>query len=117
MRVIDVHKVVTELTGDASLLVKEQHVSAYIIIESAVKDEAAMQRYAAAAGQTLAVAGAEFLARGPWEMLSGEPYLTNGGLLRFPDREAALAWYKSPDYQALFELHATAMDSRFRLLA
>ncbi len=92
-------------------------MSAYVIIESAVKDEAAMQRYAAAAGRTLAAAGAEFLARGSWELLAGEPYLANGGLLRFPDREAALAWYRSPDYQALLDLRGTAMDSRFRLLA
>ena len=92
-------------------------MSAYVVIESAVKDEEAMRRYAAAAGPTLQKAGAEFLARGPWHVLSGEPYLTGGGIVRFADRAAALAWYHSPGYQAILDLRVQAMDSRFRLLA
>lgn len=91
-------------------------MSAYVVIESTVKDSAAMERYVQAAGPIVKSFGGEFLVGGPWEILSGAPYLTSGGLVQFPDKDTALAWYKSAEYQAILQDRDQAMDSRFRLL-
>jgi uncharacterized protein (DUF1330 family) len=39
---------------------------------------------------------------GPWESLFGERAYDNGMIVRFPDKDTALAWYNSPAYQALW---------------
>ena len=36
--------------------------------------------------------------------------------MQFPDHEAALRWYNSPEYQQLIELRGIAMNFRFSLL-
>ena len=36
--------------------------------------------------------------------------------MRFADREKALSWYNSPEYQQLIEVRGFAMDARFSLL-
>jgi uncharacterized protein (DUF1330 family) len=36
--------------------------------------------------------------------------------VRFTDRETALGWYNSPEYQQLIDVRSVAMDARFRLL-
>ena len=36
--------------------------------------------------------------------------------MRFPDRETAIKWFNSPEYQQLIDLRAVAMDARFSLL-
>ena len=36
--------------------------------------------------------------------------------MRFPDRETALSWYNSPEYQQLIDVRSVAMDARFSLL-
>ena len=92
-------------------------MTAYVVVESSVKDPEAMERYVNAAGPILASFGGEFLARGPWEVLSGEPGLTAGGLVRFPDKESVLAWYNSAEYQAIVGDRDRGMVSRFRVLA
>lgn len=45
-----------------------------------------------------------------------EAAYNNGLLVRFPDKEAALAWYNSPAYRTLHEIRGVALDCRFRLL-
>jgi uncharacterized protein (DUF1330 family) len=37
-------------------------------------------------------------------------------IVRFPDKDTALAWYNSPAYQALLDIRAAAFDCRFRLV-
>jgi len=49
-------------------------------------------------------------------MLHGEPAYQNGMIVTFPDKEAALAWYNSPEYQLLIPIRDKALDSRFRLI-
>ena len=92
-------------------------MSAYVIAEFTVKDpEIYRERYAANAGKTALGHGAEVLANSPWEILAGEAGLASGALMRFPDRETALRWYNSPEYQELIEVRSDAMDVRFSLL-
>jgi uncharacterized protein (DUF1330 family) len=92
-------------------------MSAYVIVEFAVKDpEIYRDNYAPVAGQTAKEHGGEVLAAGNWEFLHGHGSLTSGALVRFPDRETALGWYNSPAYQQLIEVRSVAMDARFSLL-
>ena len=92
-------------------------MSAYLIVEFTVKDpDVYREKYAANAGKTAKGYGAEALANSNWELLYGDGSLTSGALMRFPDRESALSWYNSPDYQQLIEVRGAAMDVRFSLL-
>ena len=92
-------------------------MSAYVIVEFTVKDpDVYRDKYAPIAGQTAKKHGGEVLAAGNWEALYGNSSLTSGALVRFADRETALGWYNSPDYQQLIEVRGIAMDVRFSLL-
>ena len=92
-------------------------MSAYVIVEFTVKDpETYREKYAPTAGQTAKRHGGEVIAAGNWEVLDGDGSLTSGVLVQFADRETALGWYSSPEYQQLIEVRGIAMDVRFSLL-
>jgi uncharacterized protein (DUF1330 family) len=92
-------------------------MSTYIIIEFTVKDpDVVREKYSATAGQTAKEHGAEVLANSNWEILHGDPRLSSGAIMRFPDRESAVSWYNSPEYQQLIDIRSVAMDARFSLL-
>jgi uncharacterized protein (DUF1330 family) len=91
-------------------------MSAYVIIEFTVTDPAARDKYSPAATATVRSFGGEPLANAGWETLFGDSALASGGILRFPDRQAALDWYNSPEYQGLVDDRIVAMDARFSLL-
>ena len=92
-------------------------MSAYVIVEFTVKDpETYREKYAPIAGQTAKEHGGEPLANSNWEVLHGDGSLTSGALVRFTDRETALRWYNSPEYQQLIDVRSVAMDARFSLL-
>ena len=92
-------------------------MSAYVVVEFKVKDpELYREKYAPVAGQTAKTHGGEVIAAGNWEVLHGQGSLTSGVLVRFADRETALGWYNSPEYQQLIEVRGLAMDVRFSLL-
>jgi uncharacterized protein (DUF1330 family) len=92
-------------------------MSAYVIVEFAVKDpDVYREKYADNAGQTAKEYGAEILANSNWEVLDGAPMLSSGVIVQFPDHETALRWYNSPEYQQLIEVRGIAIDARFSLL-
>ena len=92
-------------------------MSAYLIVEFTVKDpDVYREQYAAKAGGTAVAYGAEALAGGQWETLHGEGSLASGALMRFPDRDTAVKWFNSPEYQQLVEVRGAAMEARFSLL-
>jgi len=92
-------------------------MSAYVIVEFTVNDpDIYREKYAPIAGQTAKEHGGEVIAAGNWEVLHGDGSLTSGALVRFTDRETALRWYSSPEYQQLMGVRSVAMDARFRLL-
>jgi uncharacterized protein (DUF1330 family) len=92
-------------------------MSAYVIVEFAVKDpDVYREKYADNAGQTAKEYGAEILANSNWEVLDGAPMLSSGVIVQFPDHETALSWYNSPEYQQLIEVRGIAIDARFSLL-
>ena len=75
-------------------------MTAYVLlIRERLRDEAAMQRYAAAAGPARHGHDLTALAfYGACETLEG-PTAEGVVLLSFPDMDAARAWYQSPAYQ------------------
>jgi uncharacterized protein (DUF1330 family) len=91
-------------------------MSVYVVVESTVRNQEARDRYAPQAAAIIKQSGGEVLVSGKWEMLFGEAAYQNGLLVRFPDKETALGWYNSPDYQALADIRGVALDCRFRLL-
>lgn len=91
-------------------------MSAYVIIEAAVKDSRDNERYALESQALVQAFGGEVVMTGAWFVLSGETEFPIGAIIRFPDAESALDWYRSPDFKALLTLRDAAMESRFRLL-
>ncbi len=92
-------------------------MSAYLVVEFTVTDpEVYRDKYSAKAGRTAKQYGAAPVAGGVWEVLTGGPALSSGAIMRFPDREAALNWYNSPEYQDLIEVRGAGMDARFSLV-
>lgn len=86
-------------------------MSAFVIAQVTVKDPERFQQYAAAVPATVAPFGGELLLRGAVaEVLAGEFHHQTSGVLTFPDRDSAVRWYNSPDYQALIENREAAAD-------
>jgi uncharacterized protein (DUF1330 family) len=93
-------------------------MSAYVIVEFTVKDpDVYREKYSTFAGKTAKEHGGEALANSNWEVLHGDGSFTSSALMRFPDHEAAIKWYQSPEYQQLIDIRSVAMDARFSLLS
>jgi uncharacterized protein (DUF1330 family) len=74
---------------------------AYIVVNATITDQALLDEYVAAAGSTLG--GHEVKAL----VATNEATVLEGDagervvVLEFPSRDAAMAWYQSPAYQAV----------------
>jgi uncharacterized protein (DUF1330 family) len=73
-------------------------------------------RYGPQAIASIKQSGGEVLAFGPWELVVGEAAYHNCMIVRFADKDTALAWYNSPTYQALLDIRTAALDCRIRLV-
>lgn len=91
-------------------------MSAYIIVELTVRDTEAKNRYSTAAAPILKSFGGSFIAGGALTMLHGDENFANGAIIQFEDRQKALDFYNSPDYQALLADREVGIDCRFSLL-
>ncbi len=92
-------------------------MSAYVIIEVTVKDpDVVREKYGPNAARTAKEHGGEVIANSNWEILHGDPMLSSGAIMRFPDGESAVRWYDSPEYQQLIDDRGVAMDASFSLL-
>ena len=77
-------------------------MSTYFIARITIHDPAGYERYlegfdevfATFRGEVLAVDGSPVVLEGQWPC-------TRTVVIRFPERDEALRWYRSPDYQAL----------------
>jgi len=84
-------------------------MSAYFVLHNVVTDPALMEEYVPKAVETLKTFGAEIL------VVSDETRVLEGTLdyprtviLKFASREAAMAWYESPEYQKALPLRLNA---------
>ncbi|SMF56776.1 Uncharacterized conserved protein, DUF1330 family [Tistlia consotensis] len=90
---------------------------AYVISDVAFRDRAALERYRTLAAASMARHGGRYLVRGgPVEALEGSWQPAALIVVEFPDRQAAQAWYRSPDYAEALAFRDAAL-SRDLILA
>ena len=84
-------------------------MSAYIVLHSVVTDPAKMQQYVPKAVETLEAHGAEALVVSEGAtVLEGKPPFPRTIILKFASRDAAKAWYESPEYRKVLPLRLQA---------
>ena len=93
-------------------------MSAYVLTEVTLLDEAAMARYGALAEASIAGYGGRYLARGgAVEALEGEwPPERRIVIVEFPTMARAREWYGSPEYAEALEVRASALTRRLALV-
>ncbi|VAW71272.1 hypothetical protein MNBD_GAMMA10-836 [hydrothermal vent metagenome] len=91
-------------------------MTALIIVDLTPKDKDKLSAYSAMAAETLVEYGGEFLAKGLIEVLHGEPGFQTKVIIQFPDRDRAMNWYHSPEYQKIISVRDQGMNSQFQLI-
>ena len=91
-------------------------MAAYIVVHFTPINGEKLQEYGAAVPSTLAKHNGELLARGPKEMLHGTQNHRTQVIIAFPNKEDAVNWYNSDEYQALIPLRDQGMMSEFHLV-
>ena len=91
-------------------------MSALIIVDFTTQDNEQLTQYGAAASTLLSRFGGEYLSKGGIEPLFGNSTFETKVVIQLPDREAALAWYYSPEYQELLPVRGKAMNCQFHLV-
>ncbi len=91
-------------------------MSAFIIVDITPLNADKLKEYGAAAASTIAQYQGEFVVKGPIESLTGGEHHQNKVVIQFPDRQAAVNWYHSAEYQAIIPLRNQGMDSVFHLV-
>ena len=77
-------------------------MAAYFVAQYVVKDPKLYREYQLAAGQTIQAAGGEVVAFDvAAETIEGSPPGPQTVIVEFDSVEAAKAWYRSPEYQAV----------------
>jgi len=92
-------------------------MSAFIVVGFTPKDTEQLQQYGASVPSTLAKYSGEILSKGPVQKLHGDFAHQAHVVLVFPNKEKALGWYYSAEYQALIPVRDKGMDSEFQLIA
>jgi len=92
-------------------------MSVYFVVNDSVKDMALLGEYYAGAGPTMATStGKALVVEHAAETIEGNPRGSRVIVIEFPDREAAMAWYNSPEYQAVIGKRHAATEDGFMLL-
>ncbi|TWT04072.1 DUF1330 domain-containing protein [Reyranella sp. CPCC 100927] len=82
--------------------------AAYVLVQVDVVNPDAFEAYRLKAPDTIRQYGGEYIVRGgAHEKLEGDDPLSRLVVIRFPDKQAANAWYTSPEYRDLLALRKT----------
>jgi uncharacterized protein (DUF1330 family) len=80
-------------------------MSAYVVVQESVTDQATFDAYRKEVVPTIAAHGGRFVVRGgALTVLEGQWPLQRLVIIEFPSRQAAEAWYRSPAYQKILPL-------------
>jgi uncharacterized protein (DUF1330 family) len=91
-------------------------MTALIVVDFTATDTDKLGTYGALSAQTLATYGGEFLSKGPIESLHGDAEFTTKAVIQFADRESAVNWYNSEEYQKIIPTRNQGMNSQFHLV-
>lgn len=87
-------------------------MTAYVVSRVEIRDPDAMQRYLAEAPPTVERFGGRYLVRGgSVNALEGTWDHDRMVIVEFATKDAALAWYGSPDYRPLRDLRQSAAEA------
>ena len=80
-------------------------MSAYVVVQEDIRDEAMFDQYRKQVMPTISAHGGRFIVRGgKLTVLEGEWPMPRFVILEFPSRQAAETWYRSPEYQEILPL-------------
>ncbi len=80
-------------------------MSAYVIVQEDVKDEAIFDQYRKQVVPTITAHGGKFIVRGgKFTVVEGQWPMPRLVVIEFPSRAAAEGWYHSPEYQKILPL-------------
>ena len=80
-------------------------MSAYVVAQEDIKDEAMFDQYRKQVMPTIAAHGGKFIVRGgTLTVLEGVWPMPRCIILDFPSRQDAEGWYRSPEYQKILPL-------------
>lgn len=86
-------------------------MAAYFVVHDRVKDAKKLHEYIGKAHETMAPYKPELLvADENSTVLEGKTDLPRTIVFKFDTREAAMAWYNSPEYQAILPLRLEATE-------
>ncbi len=86
---------------------------AYVVHEIVVHDPDGFAAYASQSPATVEAFGGRYIVRGGNGVsLVGAPPEPRTVVIEFPSRQAALDWFASPAYQAIYPMRAAASTSR-----
>ena len=92
-------------------------MKAYVIALETVHDETMFGEYRKQVIPTLAAFEGKFVARGgKFTSLEGQWEHARTVIIEFPNREAAEAWYKSPEYQKIIPIRQKSATTRVYML-
>jgi uncharacterized protein (DUF1330 family) len=92
-------------------------VKAYCIVYEIVNESTGFEEYRRQVLPTIEAHGGRFLVRGGnFIALEGDMPYQRIAMLEFPSREAAEAWYHSPEYQRILPLRTRTTQSQFILV-
>ena len=90
---------------------------AYEVHEVVVSDPETYAEYAKLAAPTVAAHGGRYIVRGGnGSAIAGEAPAARVVILEFPDRDTAVAWRASPEYQVALKIREAASTSRVYLV-
>jgi uncharacterized protein (DUF1330 family) len=89
-------------------------MTAYVVVQESVTDQATFDAYRKDVPATVAAHGGRFIVRGgTLTVVEGEWKLPRLVIIEFPSRAAAEAWYRSPEYQKLLPLRLSSSTGNF----
>ena len=92
-------------------------MKAYLVAAETVHDEELFAEYRKQVVATVEAFGGRFIARGGKQtVLEGQWQNPRTVIIEFPTREAAEAWYKSPDYQKIIGLRLKSTSGNLIIL-
>jgi len=90
---------------------------AYVLVQIAVHDPVAYERYKQLSGAALQPYGGRFLVRGgAVETIEGSWHPARLVVIEFPDAAAARAWWASPEYAAAKALRQASAHTELLLV-